>query len=124
MIIYRISTATIQHGDGLTRTTFADGGEVIANWMVHDCQHATADEYTIPVDVMNRQHDLAHSILSAVLGLPASPTLAALAEGRRWPAWHIEERAALALQGFAHAAGVDLEQVAERLSHESASERG
>lgn len=66
---------------------------------------------------MNRTHDLAHTILAAALGLPASPTLSAMAGGRKhWPYWWREEQAVLALQGYAAAAGVDLEEVAARMS--------
>lgn len=123
MTAYRLGNATVQHGDGFTVTQLPDG-DVSAAWAVQHGQDATAQEYGLPAELMNAQHDLAHSILAAVLGLPHSPTLGALASGRRWPAWSVEERAVLAVQGFAHAAGVDLERVARRLSDEAASQRG
>ena len=116
MATYRLGSATIHHGDGQTVTVLSDGREIRANWMVQDGQAATAEQYGIPVDRLNRDHDLAHAILAAVLGLPESPTLAGVASGDYWPAWFREEAAVLAFCGYAAAAGVDLEQVAARLA--------
>lgn len=116
MKTYRIGAATIRHGDGRTVTRLADGSEVPADWSVQPGQEQTAAQYGIPVETMNRTHDLAHAILAHVLGLPQSSTLAGVASGDYWPHWAAEERACLALQAYAAAAGVDLEQVAARLS--------
>lgn len=116
MTTYRIGTVTLHHGDGQTVTRLSNGGEVRANWLIQPGQAETAAEYGIPLDSMNRTHDLAHAILAHALGLPESPTLAGVASGRHWPAWAMEEHACLALQAYAAAAGVDLERVASRLS--------
>ncbi len=116
MTVYRIGTATVYQTDGHTRTVLGDGREVWAAHAAQPGQEATADQYGLTAEAMNRHHDLAHTILAAVLGLRASPTLAAVARGDRWSEWWREEQAVLALQGYAAAAGVDLEQVAARLS--------
>jgi hypothetical protein len=65
---------------------------------------------------MSREHEIAHSILAAVLGLKESPTLAGVAAERFWPFWDKEEAAVLAFQAYARAAGIDLVEVAVRLS--------
>ena len=116
MTTYRLGSATIHHGEGQTVTVLSDGRETRANWMVQDGRAATAEQYGIPLDRLNRDHDLAHAILAAVLGLPESPTLAGVASGHYWPAWFREEAAVLAFCGYAAAAGVDMEQVAARLA--------
>lgn len=116
MKTYRIGAATIRHGDGQTVTRLADGSEVPADWSVQPGQEQTAAQYGIPVETMNRTHDLAHAILAHVLGLPQSPTLAGVAAGKFWQHWAKEEAACLCLQSYAHAAGVDLEDVAASLS--------
>lgn len=116
MKTYHIGAATIRHGGGQTVTVLADGSEVRADWTVQPGQEQTAREYGIPLDALNRTHDLAHAILAHVLGLPESPTLAGVVSGEYWPHWAREEAAALCVQALAHAAGVNLEDVAERLS--------
>lgn len=116
MTTYRIGAATIHHGGGQTVTMLSDGSEVRADWRIQPGQEQTAAQYGIPVEDMNRHHDLAHAILAHVLDLPQSPTLAGVASGEYWPEWAKEERAVLSLCSYAAAAGVDLEQVAARFS--------
>lgn len=117
MTVYRIGATTVHHEADRTVTVFDGGGEVRGDHASQPGQDETAARYGLSVEAMNRTHDLAHTILAAALGLPASPTLSAMAGGRKhWPHWWREEQAVLALQGYAAAAGVDLEQVAARLS--------
>jgi hypothetical protein len=64
-------------------------------------------------EAMNREHDLAHSLLSYWLGLVHSPTLYGQAIGRPSAFWREEEAAVLALQRYARTMGIDLVEVAE-----------
>lgn len=116
MKTYRIGATTIHHGDGQTVTVLADGSEVRADWRIQPGQEQTAAQYGIPLDRLNVEHDLAHAILAHVLGLRQSSTLDGVASGEYWPHWAAEEAACLCLQSYAHAAGVDLEDIAARLS--------
>jgi len=97
-----------------TTTYFADSTALTA---VHDEQPGQAERaaqlgYATAED-MNREHDLAHSLLAHWLGLDYSPTLFAVAHGQTSPLWEAEESAVLAIQRFARAAGVDLLSVAK-----------
>jgi hypothetical protein len=77
-------------------------------------QHAMAEELGYEsAEAMNREHDLAHSLLSYWLGLPYSPTLYGQAIGRPSAFWREEEAAVLSLQRFARIMGIDLVEVAE-----------
>ena len=114
--VYKIGEATIHHGDGKTVTTLSSGKEVHASWEVQDGQAETAEKHGIPLEQLNKNHDLAHAILAEILGLPESPTLAGVASGEYWPQWYREEAAVLAFCGYAAAAGIDLEKVAARFS--------
>ena len=116
MTVYRIGATTVHHEDGRTRTVFDSGGEVRGDHAPQPGQEETAARYGLTVEAMNRTHDLAHTILAAALGLPASPTLSAMPTGKHWSQWWREEQAVLALQGYAAAAGVDLEAVAVRMA--------
>lgn len=117
MSVYRFGATTVHHEEDHTLTVFDGGGEVRGDHAPQPGQDETAAQYGVSVEAMNRTHDLAHSILAAALGLPASPTLSAMAGGgKHWPHWWREEQAVLALQGYAAAAGVDLEKVAARMS--------
>lgn len=112
----RLGAATVTIHDGWTHTRFEDG-ELHA---LHSEQPGQAEMvsrlgYETPEE-MNRDHDLAHSILAALLGLDGSPTLRAISKGMVWPLWHVEEEAALALQKYAQTMGIDLVDVARRLS--------
>ena len=113
---YRLGAATVQQTERYTITRYDDGGQVVADHAPQPGQEATAAEHGLAVEAMNRDHDMAHTLLAVMLGLPASPTLAGVASGKHWPHWWAEERAVLALQGYAAAAGVDLRDVAARLS--------
>ena len=113
---YRLGAATVQQTERYTITRYDDGGQVVADHAPQLGQEDTAAEHGLTVMQMNETHDLAHTLLAVMLGLPASPTLAGVASGKHWPHWHREEAAVLALQGYAAAAGVDLRDVAERLS--------
>lgn len=104
----RLGNVTVEVTDEQTVTTFENGAQLVAHHAEQPGQDKTAQEYGLTVEQMNRTHDLAHSLLAHWLGLPASPTLQAVAEQRRDPNWWIEERAVLALQSFAAAVGVDL----------------
>ena len=116
MTTLRLGTATVEQTERYTVTRYDDGGQVVADHAPQPGQDETAAAHGLTVEGMNRDHDLAHTLLAVMLGLPASPTLAGVASGEHWPHWWAEERAVLALQGYAAAAGVDLRDVAARLS--------
>ncbi|SDL30598.1 hypothetical protein [Paracoccus chinensis] len=116
MSVYRLGATTVHHADDHTLTVFDGGGEVRGDHAPQPGQDETAAQYGLSVEAMSRALDLAHSILSAALGLPASPTLSAMPGGKHWSHWWREEQAVLALQGCAAVTGVDPEQIAARLS--------
>ena len=114
--IYRLGNVIGEQGEGWTKTIFENGAEVVASHEVQADQVRTADAYHIEPEDMNRMHDLTHSILAAVLGIGHSPTLRGVATGEHYRDHWREERAVLALQSFAHAMGVRLEDIATALS--------
>jgi hypothetical protein len=118
MIALQLGAVAVEIHDGWTVTRFSDGQEVHA---LHREQPGQADLAARlgygTAAAMNREHDLAHSILAHALGLPHSHTLHDVAHGRPASDLHaIEEEAVLALQRFARAAGVDLVAVATEQS--------
>lgn len=107
-------------GSDLTVSRFADGGEVCASPHDTDDYRTMAELLGYGADTAQaaREHDIAHHLLAHWLGLPFSPGLRAVVDGE--PDWTVcgpEEDAAMALQRYANAAGVDLVQVAERVAH-------
>lgn len=115
----RLGSSVLElHDSGLTVTRLAGGAEIPA-WPQDDAAYrARALElgYGDETGLMSREHEVAHTLLAHLLGLPESPTLRGVADGSFWPHWRAEEAAVLALQAYARAAGVSLVDVAERLS--------
>lgn len=114
---FRLGSTTVEIHDGWSVTRFADGEELHALHGEQPGQAEVAKWLGMSVERMNVTHDIAHSLLCHLLGLPHSGSLRAAAT-RSKPRdvdW-IEEEAVLALQKFAHAAGVDLLEVAQRVS--------
>ena len=114
----RLGTATVElHGD-LTITRLHDGKTIPARPQTDDAYLARAEAlgYGGNTLAMSREHEIGHSLLAHVLGLPESPTLRGVAEMRYWPAWRAEEAAVLALAAYARAAGVDLVERAHALA--------
>jgi hypothetical protein len=109
---------TVAIHDGWTLTRFADGAELHALHAVQPGQSKTAKALGYPsAAALNREHDLAHSMLARLLGLPHSPTLRDAAAGKPATDLHAaEEEAVLAIQRFARALGIDLVDAALRLS--------
>lgn len=106
----RLGHAVVEmHLSGLT-VTRTTAGEVPAMPECTPYQAASAKALGYGDDLAraSREHELAHSLLAVLLGLPESPTLHGVARGRHWQHWRAEEAAALALQRFARMAGVDL----------------
>src|SRR6185312_3200388 len=103
---------------GLTVTTLADGKRVPACPEDTDAYRQRARDlgYGDDTALMSREHEVAHSLLAALLGLDESPTMRGVADDDFWPYWHAEEAAVLGLQAFARAAGVDLIEAARRFS--------
>lgn len=98
-------TITPEH----TITRFADGTAVHAAHedIAHVGQAVTAQQLGYPdVRSMNQEHDLYHTLLAHWLGLSASPTLRAVADGTPYAQWAAEEQAVLALQHWAQTVGV------------------
>lgn len=106
-----------RHTDGLTVTRLADGAEIHARPQDDGTYRARAVSlgYGADTAAMSREHELGHAILATMLGLPESPTLRGVADGNYWPNWREEEAAVLALQAYARAAGVGLEDIADRI---------
>jgi hypothetical protein len=106
-------------GHDFTRTILPDGVEVPAapqdNADYRSRAHALG--YGQDSAAMSREHELGHVLLSYILGLPESPALRSAANNAG-PSdlTGMEEDAVMALQRFARAAGVDLVEVALRIS--------
>lgn len=116
---FDFGAVTVYVAHGRTTTVLPDGRTVQADHAEQPGQAERARELGFKsAEEMNRSHDLTHSILAHVLGLPCSPTLYGLAEGTHFPHWRIEEAAVLAVQQLAAAAGVDLFAVARRMGRE------
>jgi hypothetical protein len=117
--IFKLGGATVTvHADGLTCTRLADGCEIPAAAQDTETYRQRAAElgYGEDTTAMSREHEIGHSILAEILGLPESPTLRGVARGKYFEGWRAEEAAVLGLQAFARAAGISLLDVAERLS--------
>jgi hypothetical protein len=114
---FRFGEVTVDILSGLTITTLADGSKVPADHAEQPGQAeiAVAHGYD-SAEELNRDHDLAHSLLSHMIGLEASPTLAGVTAGKHFKYWQVEEAAVLALQAFCKVAGVDLMDLARRYS--------
>lgn len=109
IISVRLGQNAVLIGLESTATHFADGSVTEADHAAQPGQAKTAASIGYSsAEAMNREHDLAHSLLAHWLGLDYSPTLHAVANGQRSAIWEAEESAVLALQRFARAAGVDL----------------
>lgn len=106
---HRIGRVCVEVGERYTVTTFPDGRQLVADHAEQPGQAATAARLGYPsAEAMNRDHDLAHSLLAHWLGLECSPTLHAVASGNRYPLSALEEDAVFAIQRFARAAGINL----------------
>lgn len=113
----RLGRTEILIGPGFTTTNFADISTAYADHTAQSGQAERAAEIGYPsAEAMNREHDVAHSLLAHWLGLDYSPTLYAIANGQRSAIWQEEESAVMALQRFARAAGVDLVKRAREIS--------
>ncbi|MBP0440674.1 hypothetical protein [Tianweitania sediminis] len=122
---FRLADAAVtMEPSGLSVTTFRDGG-VVKAWpgdRQEDRARAVSLGYAQDVSqltwqhlvAMSRDHEASHHLLAHWLGLDRSPTLHGVSRNRYWPHWHREEAAALALQAFALAAGVDLLAILRR----------
>lgn len=92
-------------------TILPDGQQIFAMAQDTDEYRATAERLGYGEDTcrMSRDHELTHSALAALLGLPESPTLGRVARGEGDSTLTgLEENAVLAIQAFANAAGIDL----------------
>lgn len=99
-------TVTVEIYLGYTVTRFDDGKEVVG---LHAEQPGQADTAArtgfASVVEMNVEHDMMHSRLAYMLGLPHSPALWDVAHGVPATALHdLEEDAVLAVQAYARAA--------------------
>jgi hypothetical protein len=116
----RLGGALIElHDDDLTVTRFGARQVDARPHHTGEYQQRAFDlGYGADVARMSRDHELCHSLLAHLLELPASPTLIEVAHGRTWKHWRREEAAVLGLQGFARAAGADLQAIAIKLSQQ------
>lgn len=105
------------HEDGLTLIHFTGGLQVHARSHPTLQYRRRAREHGYDdVDLMSREHEVAHHLLAKALGLPRSPTLSEVAKGpgNVWWGWRDEEAAVLALQRYSRRLGLDLVAVLER----------
>jgi hypothetical protein len=125
-ILHLAGSSIEMEASGLTTTLYGDGRFVKA-WpgdSAEDRARAVSlgyakDDASLTWDSlvqMSREHEAGHAVLAHILGLPHSPTLKGVADGRYWPHWQAEEAAVLGLQRYARMAGVDLVDVARRIS--------
>lgn len=112
---FRFGDVTVEIGDAFTATHLPNGATVTAAHCEQRGQAVLAEElgYDCAED-MNREHDMLHSLLAHLLGLPASPTLEGVAGKRTYRHWREEEAAVFAIARYARCAGLDLMAVAER----------
>ncbi|MBZ9852780.1 hypothetical protein LB566_03155 [Mesorhizobium sp. CA13] len=105
------------HENGLTVTHLMDGKEIPAVPQDTEDYRARARElgYGGDTAAMSRDHEIGHSVLACLLGLPESPTLRGVADERFWRHWRAEEAAVLAFQAYARIVGVDMVEIADRL---------
>ena len=113
---FRLGAAEVEVADGVTVTRFADGKKIFGE----HAEQARGGQRKLAAELgyrsaraMNVHHDLTHTLLSTMLGLPHSLTLRGVADAHIWPHHRIEEQAVLRVQAFALAAGIDLLRVAE-----------
>jgi hypothetical protein len=108
--------ATIRRTPTGSITTLPSGEQIPATPHDTDGYRATAREHGYGADttLLCQEHDLTHVALAAWLGLPVSPTLQAVADGREWEHAWIEEAAVLAVQRYARVMGLDLWNLWER----------
>ena len=118
-----MNCAEFQLGDALVEvtadkvvTTFVDGSFVVAEIAEQPGQADIAEKIGVSVEQMNRDHDLAHSVLAVFMDQPRSPALWAVAHGKTWPGWWKEEAAVLELQALAAELGVSIQDIARRYS--------
>lgn len=117
-MMIKLGSVTVETFDDYTVTRFADGLEVHAHHAEQPGQADTAARLGYAeAFAMNKEHDLAHALLAYWLGLPHSPTLRDVAEGKPANDLHyLEEEAVMALCRFSNAVGVSLLDVARDIS--------
>lgn len=114
---FHLGVCRVDVGEHCTITRFADGREIVGAHEEQPGQAELAANLGYPdAAAMNAHHDLGHTLVSTLLGLPHSLTLRAIADGSVWPHYRSEEAAVLAFQSFALIAGIDFYQVAARHS--------
>jgi hypothetical protein len=115
MTLLRFGATTVQLADWGCTTTLPDGRIIHAAPQPGEGYAETARHlgYGPNVLAMTHEHDACHAALAHLVGLPVSPVLSTVA-GRpiHGPVEHgLEEDAAMALQRWARAIGVDLREV-------------
>jgi hypothetical protein len=110
-VIITLAGAAIDINDnGQTNTLYPDGAWVQAYPKPDEVYLATAraQGYGDNPMLMCREHELGHHLIAALLGLPHSPTMWAVAHGTEDPTGPLEEAAVMAVQRFARAVGASL----------------
>lgn len=113
-MIYKLGLTIVTVYDGYTDTLFYDGKHCTALHEVRAEHFQTAFDFDIPAELMNKDHDLAHSVLAAMLGQEYSQTLWHIAHGSEYDGWATEERAVLSLQAYCYKEGITIEELARR----------
>lgn len=107
----------VQVWPGCLFTILADGKRVAAAPQDNDAYRATARRLGYGPDTarMSRDHEILHTLLCHLLGLPESPTLRRVADGLGdSPLTDLEEDMVCATQAFLNRAGIDLLDVLAR----------
>lgn len=115
---FHFGHVSVDIGEGYTVTTLADGSKVPASHEEQGGQAEIAAAHGYDsAEELNRDHDLGHSLLAAMVGLDASPTLQGVASGSYFEYWKVEEQAVLSLQAFCRVVGVDICDLARRYEY-------
>lgn len=114
---FRLGVCQVDITPECTYTKFPDG-QMVLGWhepqkgqdkLAKDMGYRSAYE-------MNVHHDLTHTLVSTMIGLPYSCTMRGIADKNFWRHHRREEAAILGVQQLALAAGIDLLKVAETYS--------
>lgn len=116
-VAYRVGRTLIEIGTDLLFTVLPDGALVPAAPQDTTEYRMTAAGLGYEDDILRmcREHEVAHSLLCWLLGLPESPTMRGVAHGAApTPQTNLEEAAVLAFQAFARALDIDLLALLDR----------
>lgn len=120
MTTLRLANCTIAITPGSVETTLPSGKRVMGMPHHTPSYRKTARDHGYGTDVerLNRTHEVTHTLLAHILGLPVCPVFERVGNGQHEPTeiTQAAEGAILALERYANMLGVDLVSVAQRWS--------